>query len=71
MFNIFKKALKKTNEAIKSVVGIEKKEKIDRDIIEEALIEADIDYDLVEKIVDKLPKEVTRDKLNKNNFWSV
>ena len=65
MFNIFKKALKKTNEAIKSVVGIEKKEKIDRDIIEEALIEADIDYDLVEKIVDKLPKEVTRDKLKK------
>ena len=65
MFNIFKKALKKTNEAIKSVVGLEKKEKIDRDIIEEALIEADIDYDLVEKIVDKLPKEVTRDKLKK------
>ena len=65
MFNIFKKALKKTNEAIKSVVGLEKKEKIDRDIIEEALIEADIDYDLVEKIVDKLPKEVTKDKLKK------
>jgi len=65
MFGIFKKALNKTKEAIKSVVGIEKKEKIDRDLLEEALIEADIDYELVEKIIDKLPKEVTRDKLKK------
>ena len=65
MFNIFKKALKKTNEAIKSVVGIEKKEKLPRDLLEEALIEADIDYELVEKIIDKLPKEVTKDKLKK------
>ena len=63
MFNIFKKALKKTNEAIKNVIGIEKKEKIERDLIEEALIEADIDYELVEKIIDKLPKEVTQNKL--------
>ena len=65
MFGIFKKALNKTKEAIKSVVGIEKKEKLDRDLLEEALIEADIDYELVEKIIDKLPKEVTRDKLKK------
>ena len=64
MFNIFKKALKKTNEAIKNVIG-EKKEKLPKEIIEEALIEADIDYDLVEQIIDKLPKEVTRDKLKK------
>jgi len=63
MFNIFKKALKKTNDAIKNVVGIEKKEKLPRDLLEEALIEADIDYDLVEKIIEKLPKEVTKDKL--------
>ena len=65
MFGIFKKALNKTKEAIKSVVGIEKKEKLDRDLLEEALIEADIDYELVEKIINKLPKEVTRDKLKK------
>jgi len=65
MFNIFKKALKKTNEAIKSVVGIEKKEKLPRDLLEEALIEADIEYDLVEKIIDNLPKEVTKEKLKK------
>ena len=63
MFNLFKKALQKTNEAIKNVVGIEKKEKLPKDLIEEALIEADIDYEIVEKIVDKLPKEVTKEKL--------
>ena len=65
MFRLFKKALNKTKEAIKSVVGSEKKENIDRDLLEEALIEADIDYDLVEKILNNLPKEVTKEKLRK------
>jgi fused signal recognition particle receptor len=65
MFGIFKKALDKTKEAIKSVVGSEKKEKIDKELLEEALVEADIDYDLVEKILDKLPKEVTKERLKK------
>ncbi len=65
MFGIFKKALDKTKEAIKNVVGTEKKEKIEKDLLEEALIEADIDYELVEKILDKLPKEVTKEKLKK------
>lgn len=65
MFGFIKKSLAKTKEAIKSVVGIEKKEKIERDLLEEALIEADIDYELVEKIISKLPKEVTKDKLKK------
>ncbi len=65
MFGFFKKALDKTKEAIKSVVGSEKKEKIDKELLEEALIEADIDYELVEKILDKLPKEVTKEKLKK------
>lgn len=65
MFGLFKKALNKTKEAIQSVVGSEKKEKIDKELLEEALVEADIDYDLVEKILDKLPREVTREKLKK------
>ncbi len=65
MFGFIKKSLNKTKEAIKSVVGIEKKEKLPKDLLEEALIEADIDYDLVEKIIDKLPSEVTRDRLKK------
>lgn len=62
MFGFIKKGLQKTVEAIKSVVP-EKKEKIEKDIIEEILIESDMEYDLVEQIVDKLPKEVTKDKL--------
>ncbi len=70
MFNIFKKALKKTNSAIKEIVGVEKKEKICKDILEEALIEADIDYDLVEKILSKLPKEVSKEKL-KNELEKI
>ena len=70
MFNVFKKALKKTNSAIKEIVGIEKKEKLPKDLLEEALIEADIDYDLVEKIIDKLPKEVNKDKL-KNELLKI
>ena len=70
MFNIFKKALKKTNSAIKEIVGVEKKEKISKDILEEALIEADIDYDLVEKILSKLPKEVSKEKL-KNELEKI
>ena len=65
MFGFIKKSLNKTKDAIKSVVGIEKKEKLPKDLLEEALIEADIDYDLVEKIIDKLPSEVTRDRLKK------
>ena len=65
MFNIFKKALKKTNSAIKEIVGIEKKEKLPKELLEEALIEADIDYDLVEKILEKLPNEITKEKLKK------
>jgi fused signal recognition particle receptor len=69
MFSILKKGLNKTKEAIKNVVGIEKKEKLSRDLIEEALLEADMDYDLVEKIIKKLPEEVSRDKLKKELLW--
>ncbi len=65
MFNIFKKALTKTNEAVKKVVGAQKKEKLKKEILEEALIEADIDYELVEKIINKLPNEVSQEKLKK------
>jgi len=58
------KGLEKTSEAIKSVIP-EKKEKYDKDTIEEILIVSDIEYDLVEKILDNLPKEVTKEKLKK------
>ena len=58
------KGLEKTAEAIKSVIP-EKKEKYDKETIEEVLIVSDIEYDLVEKIIDNLPKEVTKEKLKK------
>ena len=69
MFNFLKKGLSKTTEVLKSVVGAQKKEKINRDLIEEALLEADMDYDLVEKIINNLPEEVTKDKLKKELLW--
>jgi len=69
MFSFLKKGLNKTKEALQSVVGAKKKEKISRDLIEEALLEADMDYDLVEKIVDRLPEEVTKEKLKKELLW--
>ena len=50
------KGLEKTGEAIKSVIP-EKKEKYDKDTIEEILIVSDIEYDLVEKILDNLQKK--------------
>jgi len=71
MFGFLKKAkekitkgLEKTTEAIKSVIP-EKKEKYPKDIIEEILIESDIEYDLVEGIVKRLPDEVAREDLRK------
>ena len=67
--NLIKKGLQKTKEAIQSVVGSEKKEKINKELLEEALLEADIDYELVEKIMQRLPEEVDREKLKKELLW--
>lgn len=64
MFGFIKKGLQKTVDAIKTIVP-EKKEKIEKELIEEILIEADIEYDLVESILEKLPNEVNREKLEK------
>jgi len=59
----FGKALSKTLDNIKSIVGIEKKEKISFDTIEELLIEADVEYEIIEKALNGLPKEISRDQL--------
>ena len=69
MFGFIKKSLNKTKEAIKSVVGSEKKEKISKELIEEALLEADMDYELVEKVINNLPDEVTKERLKKELLW--
>ncbi|WP_083657223.1 signal recognition particle-docking protein FtsY [Poseidonibacter parvus] len=58
----FSRALEKTFASIKTVVPT-KKEKIDFDDIEEMLIEADMEYEIIEKAMDGLPDEITRKQL--------
>ena len=58
----FSRALEKTFSNIKAVVP-NKKEKISFDDIEEMLIEADMEYEIIEKAMDGLPSEITRKQL--------
>ena len=60
MFNF----LKKTAQAIKDIIP-NAQEKIDKDTLEEILIESDVHYDLIEEILDKLPNSITKEKLQK------
>jgi len=62
MFGFIKKGLKKTLETIQSSAP-QKREKISRDELEDLLLEADVSYDLVEKIIDSLPEKVKRIQL--------
>lgn len=65
MINFFKKGLQKTVEAMKSTKP--KNEKISKDILEEMLLEADVDYEIVEEIIYYLPPqdEVSRKDLER------
>lgn len=56
------KALEKTFDNIKNVVP-QKKEKIAFEEIEELLIEADMEYEIIEKAMDGLPEMITRPQL--------
>ena len=60
--SFFSKALEKTFETIKTVVP-QKQEKISFDDIQELLIEADMEYEIIEKAMDGLPEEITRKQL--------
>ncbi len=63
MFGFFKKGLKKTAEAMKSVAP-EKRTKIPKDELEDILLEADVEYDLIEIILRELyDEQVTRKQL--------
>ena len=62
MFSFLKKGLKKTLETIQSSTP-KKREKIDCDELEDLLLEADVSYDLVEKIIVSLPQKVNRVQL--------
>lgn len=63
MLNFFKKGFDKTVEAIKSVKP--KDEKISKELVEEMLLEADVEYDIIENIINGLPsgKFVKREDL--------
>lgn len=70
MFEFFKKGLSKTIDAMR---GAKSEDKISKEILEEMLLEADVGYELVEEILEKLPakKLVAKDDLKgvlKNYF---
>lgn len=59
MFNLFKKVLGKTNDAIKEVV-VEKKREVSKEEFEEILLEADVNYTLAERLLEALPEKINR-----------
>ena len=59
MFNLLKKVLGRTNDAIKEIVPTKRKE-LSKDEFEDILLEADVNYELVERLLDALPEKVTR-----------
>ncbi len=61
MFNIFKKVLKRTNDAIKDIIPT-KQQRITKDEFEEILLESDVNYELIEHIMEKLPSKIDRDR---------
>jgi fused signal recognition particle receptor len=59
MFNLFKKVLGKTNNAIKEVVETKKKE-ISKEEFEDIMLEADVNYELLERLLEALPENINR-----------
>jgi len=59
MFNILKKVFTKTNDAIKEV-AVEKKKKITKDEFEDILLEADVNYALIEELLEEMPNAIER-----------
>ncbi len=59
MFDFLRKAFGKTNEAIRETVP-EKKKTLEKNELEEVLLEADVDYELVERLLEGLPETISR-----------
>ena len=59
MFNILKKVFGRTNNAIKEVAPVKKK-KITQEEFEDILLEADVNYALIEKFLEELPSSINR-----------
>lgn len=62
MFKNLKDILRKTTQSLTQSLG-SKQQSINKERLEEVLIESDIDYDLVEKILEHLPQEVSKNEL--------
>jgi len=59
MFNILKRVFGKTKDAIKEVAPIKKK-KITHEEFEDILLEADVNYDLIERFLEDMPTNIDR-----------
>ena len=59
MFNLFKKVLGRTNDAIKDVAP-QKRKNIPKEDFEDILLEADVHYDLVERLLESLPEQINK-----------
>ncbi len=59
MLNFFKKALGKTGEAIREVAPTKRKN-IPKEDFEDILLEADVHYDLIERLLEGLPENINR-----------
>ncbi|SFV90677.1 Signal recognition particle receptor protein FtsY (=alpha subunit) (TC 3.A.5.1.1) [hydrothermal vent metagenome] len=59
MFGMLKKVFGKTSEAIKEVTP-EKKKTITKEEFEDILLEADVNYELVERLLEALPETINR-----------
>jgi fused signal recognition particle receptor len=59
MFNILKKVFKRTNEAIREIIP-KKKRKLTQDEFEDVLLEADVNYELIEMFLEDMPKMIDK-----------
>jgi fused signal recognition particle receptor len=59
MFGFLKKAFGKTGEAIQEVLP-EKRSKLSRGELEDVLLEADVNYELIERLLEGLPDSISR-----------
>ncbi len=59
MFGLLKRSLQKTVSAIAEIVG-DKRDTITKDELEEILVTSDIDYDIVEKMLETMPNSINK-----------
>jgi fused signal recognition particle receptor len=70
MFGFIKKAFGGSSEQNKNKEAKKKRSKIEKDELEDLLLEADVNYELIEKLLDQLPENINRTQLY-NSLISV